>query len=108
MPTPFTSDYPATALDTVVTLGEAGNRVSTTLGAALASGATSLTLTSAPPGMPNTGALTINPEGGAAREIVYYNGVSGTTVSNLLRGREGTTDQAHSIGDLLEQRVTAR
>jgi len=38
----------------------------------------------------------------AMREYITFNGISGSTVTTLVRGLGGTTDQAHAIGAVVE------
>jgi len=85
------------------------NNVSTTLAANISDVATSLTITSAT-GFPTLGAnefFDVTLEAGTTREIVRVQGRTGTTLSSLLRGREGTTAVAWSAGSIVSIRLTA-
>ena len=63
-----------------------------TLGADLAIGDTSMTLSSAT-GFPDTGIVKVN------SEIIRYASISGSTLLGLERGYDGTTEAAHSSTD---------
>lgn len=63
-----------------------------TLDADVAAAATSLTLNSTD-GMPTKGYLKIG------TEYIYYNGLSGQTVQNLVKAKFGTSDDTHTDGD---------
>jgi hypothetical protein len=63
-----------------------------TLGATLAIGDTSMTLTSAT-GFPDTGIVKVN------SEIIRYASISGNNLLGLERGYDGTTEAAHSATD---------
>lgn len=63
-----------------------------TLGAAVAIGDTTITLTSGT-GFPDTGVIKIN------SEVIRYASISSNTLSGLERGFDGTTEAAHSSGD---------
>lgn len=98
--TPGTVDYP-TALDTVVTLFQAKNQATTTLAASMGVGDTSCTVVSTAPFAAN-GVIVID------NEIIFYTGVTATTFTGLIRGREGTVAAAHASGADVRQRFTAR
>ena len=85
MATPGTTEYPA-AIDTAVSLIEAGNNAATTLDTAADSSDAILTVDSTAT-FPATGALTI--EG----EVIYYTGKSGTTFT--LANKMVTVNGAH-------------
>lgn len=81
------------------------NNVDTTLAGAVSSSATSLTLSSAanlPSSIPSGEVLVITLNDQATRqnfEVIYATSVSGSTLSGLLRGQEGTTALSWSTGD---------
>lgn len=85
----------------------------TTLAAPLSSSATTLILASAanfPTSIPGGFVLAIILNDAATEkiyEIVYATAISGTTVSGLLRGQEGTTPQNWNVGDLAYTGPTA-
>ena len=89
------------------------DNVNTTLASALSSSATSLTLASSanlpasiPAGM--VFSITLNDDATKQNfEIIYATSISGTTLSGLLRGQEGTVAQAWIVGDLAWNGVTA-
>lgn len=104
---PGTINYPQ-ELDDSVALIDAGNNLSTTLASNIAIAATTIPLTSAT-GFPTSGTISIfDPVAG--NEICYYNGVSGNTLQNVLKGREGTSDLAHTAANVtsIEEKITAR
>ena len=65
--------------------------VSTTLAAGISASDTTLTVASGA-NIPDTGCLLIG------TEDIYYSSVSGTTISGLIRGCNGTTAASHSLG----------
>lgn len=80
------------------------NRAQTTLnnGGSLASGATSLVVTSAT-GFPTSGPFRII----IGSEIIIVGAVSGNTFSSLTRGAESTTDALHADGSVVTHVLTA-
>ena len=77
---------------------KAKRRFSTTLDVGgLAQGASTINLTSTT-GLDTDTAITLVIDPGLATEEVITGVVSGSDIINCLRGREGTTDQAHSAG----------
>lgn len=78
---------------------KARRRFSTTIGTGgFAQGATTLPLASTA-GLDTDTAITLVIDAGTGNEEVITGVVSGTNVINCLRGREGTTDTAHSAGE---------
>jgi hypothetical protein len=110
MPTPGVIEYP-TALDGAVSLVEAQNNASSTLTSNISVG--DLLIPVAQPGkFSNSGIATLTDSLTTPTkiEILVYTGKSG---SNLVvppggRGAQGTTAQAFSTGNFVEQRPTAR
>ena len=90
------------------------NNYQTTLGAALSSTATSLTVSSTT-GLPSSLAsgqfipMTLTPASspGSAYEIVYVTGISGSTLT-VTRGEEGTSALNWNTGDILYSTNTAQ
>jgi hypothetical protein len=78
-------------LNDVARNGDTTTPTATTLGAALTSSATTLTVASTT-GYPDTGVLAIEDE------RILYTGKSGTTFTGVTRGYDGTTAAAHSNG----------
>lgn len=70
----------------------ANQRAATTLSGALAQGVTTATVTSAD-GLPDSGTFRIIVGQGALAEIITVSDISGTTLTGLIRGAEGTTDR---------------
>lgn len=88
------------------------NFFETTLNGILASGATSMTLTTAPTsdGTSQIAApyyLVIDPDNASNREVVEVTAASGTTVSAMTRDKEGrhTTDPTHVDGTVVRMAV---
>lgn len=78
---------------------KARRRFSTTIGTGgFAQGATTLPLASTA-GLDTDTAITLVIDAGTGNEEVVTGVVSGTNIINCLRGREGTTDTAHSAGE---------
>lgn len=94
-----TTNYP-TSLDTVVELVEAANNAADTLSAGISAGDTSLTLTDAAE-FAASGIVAIE------NELLSYTGKSGSTLTGLTRGIEGTTAASHSSGADVRQVITA-
>jgi len=69
---------------------------STTLAAAITATSTTISLSSVAdfPAGPNC--VIIDP--GLTEEVVYYQGISGTTLTGVIRGYDGTTATSHMIG----------
>jgi hypothetical protein len=110
MPTPGVIQYPTT-LDDVVSLVEANNNASSTLTAPISVG--DLLIPVAQPGkFSNSGIATLTDSLTAPTkiELFIYNGKSGSNLVVPLggRGQQGTTAQAFSTGNFVEQRPTAR
>lgn len=91
------------------TLWEAptSNAFQTTLGANVAVGATTISLTSAT-GLVAPGILVIDRQDGAGndtpskREYVSFTGISTNDITGVTKAVDGSTDQAHSSGALVE------
>ena len=89
------------------------DNVNTTLAGALSSSGTSLTLASSanlPASIPSGMALVITLNDQATRqnfEVIYATAISGTTLSGLLRGQEGTAAQNWFVGDFAWNGITA-
>ena len=87
------------------------NNVSTTLGGAVASGDTTITLADAA-NLPTMGAdqyfvVTLNDAATqAVFEVIYATGISGANLTGCLRGQEGTSAQAWLTGDFAFSGVT--
>jgi len=94
-----TTNYP-TSLDTVVELVEAANNAADTLSAGISAGDASLTLTDAAE-FAASGIVAIE------NELLSYTGKSGSTLTGLTRGIEGTTAASHSSGADVRQVITA-
>lgn len=75
-----------------------GNAVSTTIAAGLAAGASSATIGAAT-GWPTAGPFyaVVDP-GLSTEEKIYVGTISGTSLSNITRGADDTTDQTHAAG----------
>lgn len=100
--TPGTVLYP-TALDDADSLIRAANNAASTLAAPLLAADTTATLTSVA-AFPASGSVSLS--GG---EILYYTGKGATTLTGLVRAREGTTAVASlAAGTRVELRATAR
>lgn len=87
----------------------AGNRISTTLANSAADSTLSLVLSSVS-GMSTTGGTVIIDEADASkREIVYYESITGSTltVASDGRGRSGTSAVAHDAGATVTDVITA-
>lgn len=114
--TPGIVKFP-TALDSPDSLIRVGNGLVTTLAADITAGQTSFVVTNAA-GWPATGIATIQKRTAATigaetvylptgpLEIITFE-LSGNTLSNVLRGRQGTAAIAHQAGDYIECRITA-
>lgn len=100
MSTPGTVNYP-TSVDDAVSLLNAANGSTTTLSASLAIAATTASVASTAL-FPSSGAISIN------QEIIYYTGVTATSFTGLIRGREGTADALHATANAVEGRIVAR
>ena len=91
-----------------VTISGATSGLSTTLSAAITSTATSLTLTSGTNFNNTTGKFAATTDSTPRYyikiddEIMYYETISTTSVSNLVRAQEGTTAAAHAAGATVE------
>lgn len=94
-----TTNYP-TSLDTVVELVEAANNAADTLSAGISAGDVSLTLADAAE-FAASGIVAIE------NELLSYTGKSGSTLTGLTRGIEGTTAASHSSGADVRQVITA-
>lgn len=101
MDIPGTSNYPD-ALDTALTLLEATNAAQTTLTAPLGVADTTATVASTA-SFPDSGVVVFD-----GIEIAFYTGKTPTSFTGLIRGADGTTAQAHEIGDFAEGRIIAR
>lgn len=102
MATPGTLNYP-TSLDTIVSLFETANRVQSTLASDISDTDTSVTLASAS-SWPSTGSISFTATG----EIAYYTGKSGSALTGLIRGADGTSAASHSINDVVQLNFTSR
>lgn len=97
----------------MATLFRAGgvNFLSTTLNGAISSAAQTITLTSTT-NVRAPGYLVINREDGSgtatpnAREVIFFTGVSGSDLTGVTRGADGSTARSHSDGALVEQTMT--
>jgi hypothetical protein len=103
--TPGTSPYP-TSLDTQTSLFVLTNNAVTTVSQPVGFGDTTITVASTGV-FPTSGAITIAPAPGGPSEIVFYTGKTSTTFTGCLRGQDGTIALAHSITDLVVERVIA-
>lgn len=85
----------------------AGNAVQTTLSATLNSGATTTTLAAAT-GWPASGPFyaVVDP-GTAGEEKILVGSISGTSLSSITRGVDGTTEASHAIGATIYPVFTA-
>lgn len=101
-----TTAFP-TALDTSVELVELTNNASSTLGAAVLVGATTITVDD-PAEFPTTGFATLVDDLTTPTkiEIISWTGKSGSDLTGVTKGAQGTSDQAWSIGDNIEVRPT--
>lgn len=87
------------------------NFLSTTLNGAISDTATTITLTSTT-NLRAPGYLVINREDGSgnatpnAREVIYFEGISGNDITSVTRGADGSTARSHSDGALVEQTMT--
>ena len=87
------------------------NFISTTLNGGISDAATTITLNSVT-GLQANGYLVINREDGSgnatpnAREVIYFTGISGSQVTGVTRGADGSTARSHSDGALVETTVT--
>lgn len=83
---------------------------STTTTSAITSTSTTIPLASAPTA--TEGVLVLEPNSSTNREIIYYTGVSGNSVTlpsvGAGRGQEGTTAVAHSSGVTVKRNTTSR
>lgn len=83
---------------------------STTLSSAITASDTTIPLVAAPTA--TEGVLVIEPDSSTNREIIYYTGVSGSSVTlpsvGAGRGQEGTTAAAHSSGVVVKRNTTSR
>lgn len=85
----------------------AGNAVQTTLSATLNSGATTTTLTAAT-GWPASGPFyAVVEPGTASEEKILIGTISGTSLSSITRGVDGTTETSHAIGSTIYPVFTA-
>jgi hypothetical protein len=84
-----------------------GNAVETTITSSFAAAATSITI-AAGTGWPATGPLyaVVDP-GTATEEKIYIGAISGTSLSSITRGRDGTTAADHSSGAVIYPVFTA-
>lgn len=99
--TPGTVNYPGT-LDDVISLLEAANGASAALTAPLGAADVVANIASAAT-FPATGAVVFN-----GVEIAYYTGKTGTTLTGLIRGQDGTAAANHASGALAQGRMIAR
>jgi len=96
-----------------MTLFVFANNVNTQLAGSISSSATSLTLSSAfglPASIPSGYCIAITLNDSATQqnfEIVYATAISGSTLSGLLRGQEGTHALAWNVGDFAFSAPTA-
>src|SRR3990167_6941718 len=84
---------------------------STTLNGAISNSATTITLNSVT-GLQAPGYLVLNREDGSgnatpgAREVIYFTGISGSDITGVVRGADGSTARTHSDGALVESVMT--
>jgi hypothetical protein len=98
--TPGTLEYPAALDDDVSLFEDIGRSLATTISSALALGGTTATVVDTT-GFSTTGVAVIGDE------VVYYTGKSGTTLTGLVRAREGTSQPgSHGIGVEVKQLLT--
>lgn len=87
------------------------NFLSTTLNGAISDSATTITLNSTT-NLRAPGYLVIDREDGSgnatpnAREVIFYTGISGSDLTGVTRGADGSTARSHSDGALVEATVT--
>lgn len=99
MPSPDVSQYPA-SLDTTASLMRVINNYATTLTSTINSSQTIIPLVSTS-GLQAPGTVSIG------SEVIYYLTITGNTLTSCIRGFDGTTAAAASIGSKVEQRWVA-
>ncbi len=87
----MSSQWP-TALSSATNLYTAVNLLTTTLSISMTSSTPSVITLASTTGFPTAGAVTID------NEVIFYTGVSGSTLTGLSRGADGTTAAAHNSG----------
>src|SRR5689334_14258161 len=102
MATPGTLSFP-TLLDSAISLFETANRISSALSLDITNSDTSLSLDTIS-GWPTSGAVSFPDTG----EIAYYTGKTGSTLTGLIRGVDGTTAAAHLSGTSVRLNFTSR
>lgn len=78
------------------TVTGASTQNTTTLSSNISASATTIPLSSVS-GFPSSGAIAIGSEG------IYYTGISGNSLTNVIRGAGSTTPDAHNSGDTVTQ-----
>lgn len=80
------------AISTAANLYTAVNLLTTTLSISMTSSTPSVITVASTTGFPTAGAVTID------NEVIFYTGVSGSTLTGLTRGADGTTAASHNSG----------